>query len=567
MPPPAPRSSPSADLKLPIFPASPARVSSPTEGTPLPPPPPPPPRTLPPPPFKPTVLSLGSLCCSSRPLVSPLQEPGSHGAVREPVSPEPSSLPRGPAPDSAAGSPAAPRPSPAAPAAAAPRLKSVVVGVLATEEEKAEAAPHLREDDRRGVGHGVGWETVGPRRRPRHVPAPQRHPRPYTEREAAFRRKLHGLCFRCFSPRHFAKDCRDRIRCLNCRCSGHRARDCEDHLATSIEHDAALPRAPPPARRPDGSSSWAEIAAPRTAPHSSDRHLASKPKELAGLAPASLTAPSDAMQNLQEQAALLRAEQEQATLLREELRGLVASQLEELLSAQLKLQGSVQGLMERAGNLLERAEAALERLSLPPAVLQVEPTPSLSSGGNADCADGGIVRFGCYSPRSVSLSASLALDSTPTSIAASEHVSPVMQGPPMKDPGVEMFLALEELGGSDTPSPEEKIAKVMAQFDAIEPQEKTLAFSMKELCREIADMPKDKQLGWMLPLWPSDEASGWTRRTKIVAFQQPSAPSLGGRSLLGKSQKSRAKRKPLMKSSRRRCNVICRCTRSSAHRR
>ena len=99
----------------------------------------------------------------------------------------------GPAPDSAAGSPAAPRPSPAAPAAVAPRLKSVVVGVLATEEEKAEAAPRLREDDRRGVGDGVGWETVGPRRRPRHVPAPQRHPRPYTEREAAFRRKLHGL--------------------------------------------------------------------------------------------------------------------------------------------------------------------------------------------------------------------------------------------------------------------------------------------------------------------------------------------------------------------------------------
>ena len=39
----------------------------------------------------------------------------------------------------------------------------------------------------------------------------------------------------------------------------------------------------------------------------------------------------------------------------------------------------------------------------------------------------------------------------------------------MKDLGVEMILALEELGGSDTPSPEEKIAKVMAQYDAIAP--------------------------------------------------------------------------------------------------
>ena len=64
----------------------------------------------------------------------------------------------------------------------------------------------------------------------------------------------------------------------------------------------------------------------------------------------------------------------------------------------------------------------------------------------------------------------------------------------MQDLRVERPLALEEMGVVDAPSPEEKIAKVMAQFDAIEPQEKTLPFSMEELCREIADMPKDKQL-------------------------------------------------------------------------
>ena len=58
----------------------------------------------------------------------------------------------------------------------------------------------------------------------------------------------------------------------------------------------------------------------------------------------------------------------------------------------------------------------------------------------------------------------------------------------------ESFCVLEELGGSDTPSAEEKIAKVLAQYDAIEPQEKTLPSLMMELCREIADMPKDKQL-------------------------------------------------------------------------
>ena len=40
---------------------------------------------------------------------------------------------------------------------------------------------------------------------------------------------------------------------------------------------------------------------------------------------------------LEEQAALLRAEQEQAKLMRAELRGLVASHLDEMVMAQLKL--------------------------------------------------------------------------------------------------------------------------------------------------------------------------------------------------------------------------------------
>ena len=81
-----------------------------------------------------------------------------------------------------------------------------------------------------------------------------------------------------------------------------------------------------------------------------------------------------------------------------------------------------------------------------------------------------------------SSASALALDSTSTPFAPSEHVSPVVQGPPMQDLRVEMPLPLEVLRGSDTPSSEEKIAKVMAQFDAIEPQEKTLPFSMEELC-------------------------------------------------------------------------------------
>ena len=193
-------------------------------------------------------------------------------------------------------------------------------------------------------------------------------------------------------------------------------------------------------------------------------------------------------------------------LLRAEVQDFVVSQLQVVMTE------AMQSLLERVGScleqaegalesLLERAEGVLERLSLPSAVVQVEPTQPLCTAGNADCADGRVVCFGSYSPRGVSSSASsaLALESTSTPFAASEHVSPVVQGPPMQDLRVEMVLASEELRGSIAPSPEEKIAKVMAQFDVIEPHEKNLPFLMEEFSREIADMPKDKQLRMVTP--------------------------------------------------------------------
>ena len=76
-------------------------------------------------------------------------------------------------------------------------------------------------------------------------------------------------------------------------------------------------------------------------------------------------------------------------LLRAELRGMVASQLEELAASELRRTEAVQGLLERFGSLLERAEIALERLSTLP--------PLAGIGGG--CADGGFEPFGCYSPR------------------------------------------------------------------------------------------------------------------------------------------------------------------------
>ena len=50
---------------------------------------------------------------------------------------------------------------------------------------------------------------------------------------------------------------------------------------------------------------------------------------------------------------------EQARLLRDELRGLVTSKFEEMVAAQLAMKDSVNGLLERFGILVERAESAL----------------------------------------------------------------------------------------------------------------------------------------------------------------------------------------------------------------
>ena len=136
------------------------------------------------------------------------------------------------------------------------------------------------------------------------------------------------------------------MRCLTCRRSGHRACDCEDCLAISNARIAALPCARPTARRPDGSSSWAEVVAPATA-----SRLARTPEKMAEL----------------------------------------ASQLEEKAVSGLRRLESV--------GLIERTEVSLERLSMAPDVVRTTATPPPLAGFGAGCADGGSELFGCYSPR------------------------------------------------------------------------------------------------------------------------------------------------------------------------
>ncbi|XBJ26877.1 hypothetical protein VPH35_004226 [Triticum aestivum] len=68
-----------------------------------------------------------------------------------------------------------------------------------------------------------GWQEVLPRRGPRRPTslAPAMAPRPIPV-------WLHGRCCRCFAPGHRAADCRDPLRCSRCLENGHRARGCRN---------------------------------------------------------------------------------------------------------------------------------------------------------------------------------------------------------------------------------------------------------------------------------------------------------------------------------------------------
>uniref|UniRef100_A0ACD6AJ22 Uncharacterized protein n=1 Tax=Avena sativa TaxID=4498 RepID=A0ACD6AJ22_AVESA len=72
---------------------------------------------------------------------------------------------------------------------------------------------------------------------------------------------LKGRCFRCFSKRHRACDCRDPVKCARCFFSGHRARSCNRDQQPLPGPDVIDPSprllrlrqacAPAPARAPD----------------------------------------------------------------------------------------------------------------------------------------------------------------------------------------------------------------------------------------------------------------------------------------------------------------------------
>ena len=218
-----------------------------------------------------------------------------------------------------------------------PKLYSVVIGdlvsmaaglVVSEAQLEMPLSASGVEDD------GPAWQVVrGKKRLPRNLPPPS-PPRGREERVTAFRRRVRGCCFRCLEPGHRVAGCVGDIRCLACRCSGHRERDCE--LGKKNCHAPPASLMPASGTRRPLDRSWAAVAAPL--PKLGDLGSPSRARptaisasatlEMDCPAPACPAAPSDMLHILEEQAALLRAEQEQAKLMRAELRGLVASHLE-----------------------------------------------------------------------------------------------------------------------------------------------------------------------------------------------------------------------------------------------
>jgi hypothetical protein len=95
---------------------------------------------------------------------------------------------------------------------------------------------------------------------------------------------------------------------------------------------------------------------------------------------------------------------------------------------QSALASQLEDCLEWVGSFLERAEAALGRLSLMPAMLKT--TPMLCTPGEVGASsmeDGRVELYGCFFPRVGDASSSLSVPSTVEGKAITEVVAPVLQ--------------------------------------------------------------------------------------------------------------------------------------------
>ncbi|SPT20403.1 unnamed protein product [Triticum aestivum] len=242
------------------------------------------------------------------------------------------------------------------------------------EDDKEELAPQTpatvtKALDSEGIcmGHDTdtseGWQEVLPRRGPRRStssPSSMMAPRPPRPIPAW----LHGRCCRCLAYGHRAVVCRDPLRCSRCLENGHRARECRNPW------------------RPLSSLSCLDV------PHVS--HLGTVHR----VAPASCegsvrsTPPSKALHR-GSWASVVSVAAGSATPSELMLQSALADQT-----------ALLQGCVARVESFLERAEVALGRLSLVPALLQTTLTShSPCVAGVCSMEDRGEELYGSFSPR------------------------------------------------------------------------------------------------------------------------------------------------------------------------
>ncbi|KAM3297044.1 hypothetical protein ACQJBY_039088 [Aegilops geniculata] len=249
------------------------------------------------------------------------------------------------------------------------------------------------------MGHDTdtseGWQEVLPRRGPRRStssPLSMMAPRPPRPIPAW----LHGRCCRCLAYGHRAVVCRDPLRCSRCLENGHRARECRNPW------------------RPLSSLSCLDV------PH------VSRLGTMHRVAPASCegsmrsTPPSKALHR-GSWASVVSVAAGSATPSKLMLQSALADQT-----------ALLQGCVARVESFLERAEVALGRLSLVPALLQTTLTShSPCAAGVCSAEDRGEEWYDSFSPRvgvhSSSVPTSPPMGSSTEGESIAMLVTPVLQ--------------------------------------------------------------------------------------------------------------------------------------------
>ncbi|XBI11587.1 hypothetical protein VPH35_138615 [Triticum aestivum] len=213
------------------------------------------------------------------------------------------------------------------------------------------------------VGHDAdtneGWQEVLPRRGPRPTSSPSSTmaPRPIPA-------WLRGRCYRCFAHGHRAAVCKEPLRCSRCLENGHRARGCCNPwrpLSSLPCNDVPLVSQLDIVHRPALASCEGPM---RSALPSKALHRGSWASVVSGIVGSPTSSELMLQSALADQTALL------------------------------------QGCLARVGSFLERAEAALSRLSLAPAMLQTSLTPhSPCAAGVCSAEERGAKLYGSFSPR------------------------------------------------------------------------------------------------------------------------------------------------------------------------